>query len=169
MFQLAAVITPYNYTLDVLKVFLHHLRDDPTTLPISVVATRIGIACFSATQGLMQSIQNCPESIDSPLRQATVQELFSHHERILAWFEFILSSPLGKIASRDNQFDITNPIRMCTTLRMLLASDSRLQEAMASSYSTTNVLLAAWNARDPKGEPYISFEGFVDRCHVKMD
>ncbi|KAJ2937004.1 hypothetical protein H1R20_g112, partial [Candolleomyces eurysporus] len=95
-----------------------------------------------------------------------MHELLLHYEQILAWFEFLLSSPLVEKASKDYQFDLRNPTQICMILTLLLGSDDRLQAAMTSSYSLSNVFLAAWNLRDPKGEPYVSFEGFVDRCLI---
>jgi hypothetical protein len=78
----------------------------------------------------------------------------------------MLSSPLVEKASKDHQFDLRNPIQICWILAMLIGSSGQLKAAMTSSYSTINVFIMAWNMRGPKGEPYVSFEGFVDRCEI---
>ncbi|KAF6743735.1 hypothetical protein DFP72DRAFT_932076 [Ephemerocybe angulata] len=166
--DLVKILTPQNYTMDVLGVFLHHLSSDLLVPPPhidkrrakSLMTDRTRAACLAGTQGLCAVIhRGCPP--DARLKEATAKEILANLNPILAWYAYILASP-----PEPEDFDLKDPIRMCATLQAMIDFDPVSRRVLYSSPDMASLAISALSLRNSSGVPYVSFEGFVDTCPI---
>ncbi|RXW22846.1 hypothetical protein EST38_g3012 [Candolleomyces aberdarensis] len=173
--QVSLNLTPEDFNLDVLKVFLHHLSPEIKSIPQHVKpdqvedfrALRIRAAALSASRGL-PAILRATQPLKPSVRKEVANEILPSLEGILEWYERILGHPVAGNLSQHAELDARNPTLMCATLRGFMTLDPRLERVLMSSYTAASFAISAFTARDMQGKPYISFEDF-SHIHPTID
>ncbi|KAJ3530761.1 hypothetical protein NMY22_g8436 [Coprinellus aureogranulatus] len=172
-------LTPRNYDLAALDVFLHNLdpalirpcppypskssgMDSKTRSKMVDEFERFRMdgvkARYCSTEGLYLLLKQCPKH----LLRSVMQDLLPHFDTVLDWYNFFLFDP---IPQNPEEIRCGDPGRPCAILFLLMHEFPAVKQWLSSLDKALIYAIHAWTAVDPEtGQVYTSFDMGNHEC-----
>ncbi|EFI28526.1 hypothetical protein CC1G_13548 [Coprinopsis cinerea okayama7 len=171
--SLGRMITPENYTLDLLQTCLIHLHGivvpaspEPTPPSFGDTMNRCGAALICLTDVLRVAML-----LSEPLKEATVETLLREFDDfinatdgLLRWtnWESVYPQSFIPLARLQQALDTT-----CQVIAFLIKLDERLQSAVIASTKAIDIALRVWCWRDPYNPSRVHLSPFMTEYRME--